>query len=81
MFNVHTRLENFLFYFSDIDECDDEAIESSCEFGCVNTVGSYYCEKPESENDIKLISEDLKTPVTCAPGYQTDSEGRCVGKC
>ncbi|KAJ3661228.1 hypothetical protein Zmor_005634 [Zophobas morio] len=34
----------------DVDECEDASIKSLCSRGCVNTIGSYYCEE-DFQND------------------------------
>ena len=33
---------NFMHYYLDINECEDD--NGSCSQSCINTVGSYYCE-------------------------------------
>jgi hypothetical protein len=47
----------------DVDECEDVTVKASCTRGCVNTVGSYYCEE-DFQNDESL--QKRKIPV-CPP--------------
>lgn len=31
--------------FLDVNECEDEKIKTGCPYGCINTIGSYFCAK------------------------------------
>lgn len=58
----------FSIFFLDIDECES----SNCIKGCINTIGSYYCEE-NFQNDhfgnVKMVCPPLEPPkfgfITC----------------
>lgn len=75
---------------ADIDECRNPEITDECEFGCVNTIGSYRCaEQPERGTSTAPAmvtpttpegrdEPDLSPIKTCGDGFILDNNNNCV---
>ncbi|KAK0091344.1 hypothetical protein PV326_003356 [Microctonus aethiopoides] len=61
----------------DIDECSVPDLQTQvCQFGCINTPGSYRCVDPIELNDHKI---DNLLSDACPPGYQAlSSRSSCI---
>lgn len=57
----------FLVCIKDVDECKNASIANFCSAGCINTLGSYYC------NEQSIIHEE------CSVGFKRLDNGTCVG--
>lgn len=72
--------ENDLKTCIDIDECKLQDLlkpKQRCEYGCVNTIGSYKCENDYGADQPRMMEEDI---ISCPNGFDYNvSTENCDG--